>query len=103
MRLGNLPILSGGIRKASVLMLGQLFRLKLDNESQDNINVNDWLTLTTHNAVLSAQGEYYALHPVIAGEYDFINTFKAGGGGSGEKGDTFSSKLCNTKEWNPNR
>lgn len=81
-------VMSGGIRKASVLMLGQLFRLKLDEESEDNINVNDRLTLTTHNAVLSAQGEYYALHPVTAGEYEFINTFKAGGGGSGEKGDT---------------
>ena len=58
-------VMSGGIRKASVLMLGQLFRLKLDEESEDNINVNDRLTLTTHNVVLSAQGEYYALHPVL--------------------------------------
>ena len=81
-------VMSSGMRKASVLMLGQLYRLKLDKESQDNIAVNDRLTLTSHNAVLSAQGEYYALHPVTAGEYYFINTFKAGGGGSGEKGDT---------------
>ena len=81
-------VMSGGIRKASVLMLGQLFRLKLDEESEDNINVNDRLTLTTHYAVLSAQGEYYALHPVTAGEYDFINTFKAGGGEKGGTGDT---------------
>ena len=81
-------VMSNGIRKASVLMLGQLYRLKLDPELQNNINVNDKLALDSHNAVISAQGQYYALHPVTAGKYNYINTFKAGGGGSGEKGDT---------------
>ena len=81
-------VMSNGIRKASVLMLGQLYRLKLDPELQNNINVNDRLALDSHNAVTSAQGEYYALHPVTAGEYNYINVFKAGGAGSGEKGDT---------------
>lgn len=81
-------VMSNGIRKASVLMLGQLFRLKVDPELENNINVNDRLSLDTNNAVISEQGEYYALHPVTAGEYEYINTFKAGGGNGGAKGDT---------------
>ena len=61
-------VMDNGRRKASVLVLGQLYRL--------------------NGAIKDSSGEFLALHPVTSSEnYHYVNCFKLASG-SGEKGDT---------------
>ena len=82
-------VMDNGQRKASVLVLGQLFRLKLASGVKD-IAPADKIKLGENGAVKDSSGEYLALHLVEdSDEYNYINCFKlAGGGAKGEKGDT---------------
>ena len=82
-------VMSNGNRKASVLVLGQLYRLKLASGVTD-IAPADNIKLTQNGAVKDSSGEYLALHPVTdSDEYFYVNCFKlASGGAAGEKGDT---------------
>ena len=85
-------VMDNGHRKASVLVLGQLYRLKLaDNVS--NISPADKIKLSQNGAIKDSSGEFLALHPVEdSDEYNYINCFKIASSGSsgetGEKGDT---------------
>ena len=85
-------VMDNGQRKASVLVLGQLYRLKLASNVND-IAPADKIKLTEDGAIKDSSGEFLALHPVTdSDEYNYVNCFKlAGSGGSGqpgEKGDT---------------
>lgn len=85
-------VMDNGQRKASVLVLGQLYRLKLASGVND-IKPSDKIKLSEDGAIKDSSGEYVALHPVEdSDEYAYINCFKlASGGGSGQpgaKGDT---------------
>lgn len=85
-------VMENGQRKASVLVLGQLYRLKLTSNVND-IAPADKIKLTEDGAIKDSSGEFLALHPVTdSDEYNYVNCFKlAGAGGSGqpgEKGDT---------------
>ena len=85
-------VMENGQRKASVLVLGQLYRLKLAGNVND-IAPADKIKLTEDGAIKDSSGEFLALHPVTeSDEYNYVNCFKlAGAGGSGqpgEKGDT---------------
>ena len=82
-------VMTNGQRKASVLVLGQLYRLKLASGVTD-ISPADKIKLGENGAVKDSSGEFLALHPVEdSDEYNYINCFKlAGAGGSGSKGDT---------------
>ena len=82
-------VMDNGQRKASVLVLGQLYRLKLASGITD-ISPADKIKLDQNGAVKDSSGEYLALHPVEnSDEYNYVNCFKlASGGASGEKGDT---------------
>ena len=85
-------VMENGQRKASVLVLGQLYRLKLASNVND-IAPADKIKLTEDGAIKDSSGEFLALHPVTdSDEYNYVNCFKlAGAGGSGqpgEKGDT---------------
>ncbi len=85
-------VMENGQRKASVLVLGQLYRLKLASGVSD-ISPADKIKLTEDGAIKDSSGEFLALHPVTeSDEYNYVNCFKlAGAGGSGqpgEKGDT---------------
>ena len=82
-------VMDNGQRKASVLVLGQLYRLKLASGVTD-ISPADKIKLGENGAVKDSSGEYLALHPVEdSDEYNYVNCFKlAGGGAKGEKGDT---------------
>ena len=85
-------VMDNGQRKASVLVLGQLYRLKLASNVND-IAPADKIKLTEDGAIKDSSGEFLALHPVTdSDEYNYVNCFKlAGAGGSGqpgEKGDT---------------
>ncbi len=85
-------VMDNGQRKASVLVLGQLYRLKLAGGVSD-IAPADKIKLSENGAIKDSLGEYVALHPVeVSDEYNYINCFKlASGGGSGQpgaKGDT---------------
>lgn len=82
-------VMDNGQRKASVLVLGQLYRLKLASGITD-ISPADKIKLGEDGAVKDSSGEYLALHPVEdSDEYNYVNCFKlASGGASGEKGDT---------------
>ena len=85
-------VMDNGQRKASVLVLGQLYRLKLASNVND-IASADKIKLTEDGAIKDSSGEFLALHPVTeSDEYNYVNCFKlAGAGGSGqpgEKGDT---------------
>lgn len=82
-------VMTNGQRKASVLVLGQLYRLKLASGVND-IAPADKIKLGENGAVKDSSGEFLALHPVEdSDEYNYINCFKlAGAGGSGQKGDT---------------
>lgn len=85
-------VMDNGQRKASVLVLGQLYRLKLASNVNDIAPV-DKIKLTEDGAIKDSSGEFLALHPVTdSDEYNYVNCFKlAGAGGSGqpgEKGDT---------------
>ena len=82
-------VMDNGQRKASVLVLGQLYRLKLASGITD-ISPADKIKLGEDGAVKDSSGEYLALHPVEdSDEYNYVNCFKlASGGAGGEKGDT---------------
>lgn len=82
-------VMTNGQRKASVLVLGQLYRLKLASSVND-IAPADKIKLGENGAVKDSSGEFLALHPVEdSDEYNYVNCFKlAGAGGSGQKGDT---------------
>ncbi len=82
-------VMTNGQRKASVLVLGQLYRLKLASGVNDIVPA-DKIKLGENGAVKDSSGEFLALHPVEdSDEYNYVNCFKlAGTGGSGQKGDT---------------
>lgn len=82
-------VMTNGQRKASVLVLGQLYRLKLASGVND-IAPADKIKLGENGAVKDTSGEFLALHPVEdSDEYNYVNCFKlAGAGDSGSKGDT---------------
>lgn len=84
-------VMDNGQRKASVLVLGQLYRLKLAS-GVTNISPADNIALSENGAVKDSSGEYLALHPVEdSDEYNYVNCFKLVSGSSGEtgeKGDT---------------
>ena len=82
-------VMTNGQRKASVLVLGQLYRLKLASGVTD-ISPADKIKLGENGAVKDPSGEFLALHPVEdSDEYNYVNCFKlASAGGSGQKGDT---------------
>ena len=85
-------VMDNGQRKASVLVLGQLYRLKLAGNINDIVPA-DKIKLTENGAVKDSSGEFLALHPVTdSDEYHYVNCFKlssaGGSGGGGEKGDT---------------
>lgn len=87
----NPTVMENGQRKASVLVLGQLYRLKLASGVTD-ISPADKIKLGENGAVKDFSGEYLALHPVEdSDDYNYINCFKLASGGAGEtgeKGDT---------------
>ena len=85
-------VMDNGHRKASVLVLGQLYRLKLASNVSD-IAPADKIKLGDAGAIKSDEGEFLALHPVTdSDEYNYINCFKIASSGStgetGAKGDT---------------
>lgn len=82
-------VMDSGQRKASVLVLGQLYRLKLASGVND-IEPADKIALCDAGAVKSDDGDFLALHPVEdSDEYNYVNCFKmASAGETGEKGDT---------------
>ena len=82
-------VMTNGQRKASVLVLGQLYRLKLASGVNDIVPA-DKIKLGENGAVKDSSGEFLALHPVEdSDEYNYVNCFKlASAGGSGQKGDT---------------
>ena len=85
-------VMDNGQRKASVLVLGQLYRLKLASNVND-IAPTDKIKLTEDGAIKDSSGEFLALHPVTdSDEYNYVNCFKLvgarGSGQPGEKGDT---------------
>lgn len=85
-------VMDNGHRKASVLVLGQLYRLKLASNVRD-ISPADKIKLGDAGAIKSDEGEFLALHPVTdSDEYNYVNCFKIASLGStgetGEKGDT---------------
>lgn len=82
-------VMDNGQRKASVLVLGQLYRLKLASGITD-ISPADNIALGENGAVKDSSGEYLALHPVEDSDtYHYVNCFKlASAGATGEKGDT---------------
>ena len=88
----NPAVMDNGHRKASVLVLGQLYRLKLASNVSD-IAPTDKIALSEDGAVKSDDGEFLALHPVTdSDEYNYVNCFKIASSGStgetGAKGDT---------------
>lgn len=84
-------VMDNGQRKASVLVLGQLYRLKLASGVTD-ISAADKIKLSENGAVKDSSGEFLALHPVEdSDDYNYVNCFKLASGSSGEtreKGDT---------------
>ena len=82
-------VMTNGQRKASVLVLGHLYRLKLASGVNDIVPA-DKIKLGENGAVKDSSSEFLALHPVEdSDEYNYVNCFKlAGAGGSGQKGDT---------------
>lgn len=84
-------VMDNGQRKASVLVLGQLYRLKLASGVTD-IAPADKIKLGENGAVKDSSGEYLALHPVEdSDDYNYVNCFKLASGSAGEtgeKGDT---------------
>lgn len=85
-------VMDSGQRKASVLVLGQLYRLKLASGVSD-ISPADKIKLSDTGAIKDSSGEFIALHPVLdSDEYNYVNCFKlASAGATGEtgaKGDT---------------
>lgn len=85
-------VMDNGYRKASVLVLGQLYRLKLAS-NVNNISPADKIKLGDAGAIKSDEGDFLALHPVTdSDEYNYVNCFKIASSGStgetGAKGDT---------------
>lgn len=85
-------VMDSGQRKASILVLGQLYRLKLASNVNDILPA-DKIRLSENGAIKSDDGEFLALHPVVdSDEYNYVNCFKIASVGStgetGEKGDT---------------
>ena len=85
-------VMDSGQRKASILVLGQLYRLKLASNVNDILPA-DKIRLSENGAIKSDDGEFLALHPVVdSDEYNYVNCFKIASAGStgetGEKGDT---------------
>ena len=81
-------VMDNGQRKASVLVLGQLYRLKLASGVTD-ISPADKIKLGENGAVKDSSGQFVALHPVEdSDEYHYVNCFKLASGAKGEKGDT---------------
>ena len=85
-------VMDGGQRKASVLVLGQLYRLKLASGITD-ISPADKIKLSDGGAIKDSSGDFVALHPVTdSDKYNYINCYKlASAGATGEtgaKGDT---------------
>ncbi len=85
-------VMDSGQRKASILVLGQLYRLKLASNVNDILPA-DKIRLSENGAIKSDEGEFLALHPVVdSDEYNYVNCFKIASAGStgatGEKGDT---------------
>ena len=85
-------VMDNGHRKASVLVLGQLYRLKLAS-NVGGIAPTDKIKLGDAGAIKSDDGEFLALHPVTdSDEYNYVNCFKIASSGStgetGAKGDT---------------
>lgn len=81
-------VMDGGQRKASVLVLGQLYRLKLASGVSD-IEPADKIALGENGAIKSDDGEFLALHPVEdSDEYNYVNCFKLASGSAGETGAT---------------
>ena len=84
-------VMDNGQRKASVLVLGQLYRLKLASGVTD-ISPADKIKLGENGAVKESSGEFLALHPVEdSDDYNYVNCFKLASGSAGEtgeKGDT---------------
>ncbi|SEL38151.1 Collagen triple helix repeat-containing protein [Methanobrevibacter gottschalkii] len=85
-------VMDGGQRKASVLVLGQLYRLKLASGITD-ISPADKIKLSDTGAIKDSSGDFVALHPVTdSDEYNYVNCYKlASAGATGEtgaKGDT---------------
>ena len=73
-------VMDNGQRKASVLVLGQLYRLKLASGIID-ISPADKIKLGEDGAVKDSSGEYLALHPVEdSDEYNYVNCFKLASG-----------------------
>lgn len=81
--------MTGGKRKTAILVLGQLFRLKLAS-GLTNIAVNDKIALISTGAIKSDDGEYIAMHPVASSDdYRYIEVFRPYDiGGTGETGNT---------------
>ena len=80
-------VMTNGDRKGSVLLLGGLYRLKLD--SSQIVKAGDRIKLTHNGAIVDNAGELLAFHPVAnSDEYNNINCFQVSLGGKGEKGDT---------------
>lgn len=80
-------VMTNGDRKGSVLLLGGLYRLKLD--SSQIVKAGDRIKLTPNGVIVDNAGEFLAFHPVAnSDEYNYINCFQVSLGGKGEKGDT---------------
>lgn len=80
-------VMTNGDRKGSVLLLGGLYRLKLD--SIQIVKAGDRIKLTHNGAIVDNAGEFLAFHPVAnSDECNYINCFQVSLGGKGEKGDT---------------
>ena len=85
-------VMDNGHRKASVLVLGQLYRLKLASGITD-ISPADKIKLSENGAIKDSSGDFIALDPVPdSDEYNYVNCFKIASSGStgetGAKGDT---------------
>ena len=85
-------VMDNGQRKASVLVLGQLYRLKLASGITD-ISPADKIKLSENGAIKESSGDFIALHLVPdSDEYNYVNCFKIASSGStgetGAKGDT---------------
>ena len=81
-------VMDSGQRKASVLVLGQLYRLKLASGVSD-IEPADKIALGENGAIKSDDGAFLALHPVEdSDKYNYVNCFKLASGSADETGAT---------------
>lgn len=94
----NDPVpMSNGERKASILLFGGLYRLKLAS-GQANIKTSDRIKAGESGAIADNSGDFIALHPISnSNEYSYINCFQiSSGNGKGEKGDTGDTGTATT-------